>query len=302
MRKRRLQVRRNRRNHNYLWMLTFLIIIPVIAVLIGSRITERIMIPVLYSDNILEEEVLSDIINNNDETEVDEVDGKEDDTTETIEKTENIMQLEGLEDTEILPLSIYMIQVASVSSTSNIEGLVEELNEKKLSHLIYRMENSYKIYTLGLTNREYIEEQLPAIREFYPDAYISEIHLPAKNINYSETDENIGENIIKDLNSLIVIIDKQAKEWYNFIKGEGKLSQYRDLLEEQQELMTQLSEKLDTDDWPEGLPEKQAIEKMVLHQEGNIKKSTELLEDQENAYRIHSLFLDSLFRTLETIK
>ncbi|AOY76837.1 SPOR domain-containing protein [Clostridium formicaceticum] len=296
MRKRRLKIRRNKRSFNYFWVITFLIIIPVTAVLIGSRITERIVVPVLYSDSPLEEGILSDIINNSDDNDETEV------VDEVETNAETITPLEEVEDTELLPLSIYMIQIASVSDTSNIEELVEELNEKKLSHIVYKIDNAYKVYTLGLTDRGYVEEQLPSIRAFYPDAYISELHLPAKKITYSKDEEETGKNIVKDLNSLIVIIDKQAKEWYNFIKGEGELNQYSKLLTEHQVLMTQLSERLDTDVWPEGLPEKKAIEKMVLHQEGNIKKTTELLEDKENLYRVHSLFLDSLFRTLETIK
>lgn len=300
MRRSRFNTMRSRRNYNYILIILFLIIIPLVAIFLGSRITERIVMPVLYSDLPLEEDVLKEMIDpedlktNNETVNTDEAINKENEGT-NLESGEQ-------STSNILPLSVYMIQIASVSDTTNMEKFVEELNEKELSHLIYKIDNSYKVYTLGFTNRQFVETQLPYVREYYPDAYISEIHLPAKKISYDKSKERLSEGIIKDINSLIEIMDKQAKEWYNFINDENELSAYQELLKQQEVLVVQLLEKIKDENIPDGLPKSEILEKMIHHQESNIKRSLEVLKEEENIYRLHSLFLDSLFRTLETIK
>ncbi|SDK59014.1 hypothetical protein [Natronincola ferrireducens] len=298
MRGKRFAVRRTKRNYNYGLIILFLVIIPLSAIFIGSRITERLVMPVLYSDMTLEEEELQGIINDEEEVIFIEED-------EEIEESGNQVKNNGEEDMiykDLSPLSIYMIQVASVSDTSNIEDFIAELNENKLSHLIYKMDNVYKVYTLGLTEREFVEGQLPKVKEFYPDAYISEVHSASKKLTYPKTQQQLGDGIVKELNSLIEIMDKQSKEWYNFIEKEGELRSYKELLLEQEKIVKRLAESIQDKELPEGIPEKKVIDKMLYHQESNIKRSQELLEDEENLYRVHSLFLDSIFRILETIK
>ncbi|SES75486.1 hypothetical protein SAMN05660297_00512 [Natronincola peptidivorans] len=299
MRKRRFKTKQTKRKNNYYLILLFIIIIPITAVFIGSRITERVVIPVLHSNPTLEEGELNAIINVNEEEDLSQ------ENTENHQEDES--KISTTQETELItnklhPLSMYMIQVASVSDTSNIEAFVEELNEKNLPHLIYKLDNAYKIYTLGLTRRSLVESQLQKIREYYPDAYISEIHLPSKEVSYTKDMEAESKIIIKEINSLIEIMDKQAEEWYNFIEKESELNQYKELLIEQQEIIEQLAENLKEDLVIEGISEKKEIEKMIYHQESNTKRALELLENEDNIYRIHSLYLDSIFRTLETIK
>lgn len=298
MRRKRFRAMKIRKNYNYTLIILFLIVIPLVAIFLGSRITERIVMPVLYSDLPLEEDVLEEIINS------DNLNDESSDNEEILNQESEVNNdvLEEQATSDLLPLSVFMIQIASVSDTANIESFVEELNEKKLPHLIYKIDNAYKVYILGLTNRMFVETQLPYAREYYPDAYISEIHLPAKKISYDKSKEETSEGIIKDLNSLIEIMDKQAKEWYNFINKQSELDTYKELLIQQQTLAGQLLEKVKDENIPEGLPKSENIEKMIHHQESNIKHSLELLEDEENIYRLHSLFLDNLFRMLETIK
>ncbi|MCC5911605.1 MAG: hypothetical protein JJT76_14315 [Clostridiaceae bacterium] len=303
MRKSRFKVRRQRKNHNYFFVLLFIIIIPLAAIFIGSKITQSVILPVLYSDVTLEDEDLDEILNSTIFTENEQQQEKTTDMQEeNVEENKTLVEKEESGHIKTLPLSVYLIQIASVSDTTNIESLVAELNDNKLSNLIYKMDNSYKVYTLGLTERVLVESRLENVREFYPDAYISEIHLPSKRVGYSQDEEELAEDIVKDFNSLIEIMDKQSREWYNFIEKEGNLSAYKELLEEQKQIIASLTQTITDKNLPKGLPEKKIIEKMTYHQESNIKHSIEFMEDSDNNYRIHSLFLDSLFRMLEVIK
>lgn len=302
MRRTRIRSKKNKRNNSLALAIFFLIVIPIVAVFIGSRITERIVIPVLRPDSVRQDEDLTKMINSDDFDDIDPEFTTEENSKNEYEKELSKNEFEEDVYINILPLSVYMIQVASVSDTTNIEKFVEELNEKELSHLIYKLDNAYKVYTLGSTDRKFVENQLPMIRQYYPDAYISEIHLPSKKISYSKTDNNASKNIVNDLNSLIEIIDKQAEEWYNFINKEKQLDQYKQLLVEQQSILEELLTKVNNNDIPSELPNSDAIEKMIFHQENNIKSSLEILKENEKIYRVHSLFLDSLFRIVETIK
>lgn len=297
MRRRRLKAGKIRKRYNYFLIILFVIIIPLSAILIGSRITERIMMPVLYS-GVLDEEELSDITNEDFHiTEINELSNKDNESY-----SDDISATGEMLNESLSPLSAYVIQIASVSDAENAETFIEELNARKLPHIIYKMGNAYKVYTLGSTNRSLIEEELLDIREFYPDAYISEVHLLSKELSYPKSKEKVCGEIINGINSLIKIMDKQSKEWYNFVKKEGKLDDYVEVLIEEKELVKKLSMCIKNNDLPDNFLEKETIEKMLVHKENNIKLSLELLEDKENLHKVHSLFLDGLFRTLEIIK
>lgn len=296
MRKRRLKVRKARRKYNYFIIILF-IIIPLIAVFIGSRITESIMIPVLYP-SISGDEKLLDIINEDFDVEK----TNEPHKTEDEFQDKDISQREEIVNSNFSPLSIYLLQVASVSSTDSAEEFAKELNERKLPHLIYNMDNTYKVYTLGATDRDSIEEELTNIRVYYPDAYINEIHLPPKKLAYPKSQEKVYQNIIKDINALIKIMDKNSKEWYNFVKKEGKIDTYVELLVEEKEIVKKISNDIKDNDLLEDSLNTELLTKALLHQEKNIETSLELIEDIENLHKVHSLFLDGLFRMLEIIK
>ncbi len=301
---RRIGFKRKKGRIDYKLMLIIfsLIFIPIASIIIGSKITEKMVIPVLYPDFELEENIIDDLLDLEEETLADDEKGDE---KENMDTQNNIMEPNYSKETvqdSIQPVSIYMIQIASLSDIGNIENLVEELNGKGLSHLIYKMDKSYKVYVLAFTNKNFLEDQLSNIKIHYPDAYISEINLPKRIINYSQENAQETAKVIKDLNSLIEIMDKQSKEWYNFIEKEGELTPYKELLIEQQAIITQLLEKHNYHDLPEKMPKWEAIEKMILHHEKNIKSSIEIIEGGEGFHKIHSLYLDNLFRTLETIK
>lgn len=198
---------------------------------------------------------------------------------------------------EIKPISIYTIQIASITDRSNIDNLIGELNDKELPHLIYSVDNKFKIFTYGSTRRSFIETKLEKVREHYPDAFISEMYLPKKTVRYNEDDKGV-EEIIEAINNIIELIDKQSEEWYNY----GGTSAYTDLLNKHEELIENLSGKIAEKNFSKEYFNKNAMEKALIYQLNNINTSLELIESSKEEHRIHSLYLDSLFRVVELTK
>jgi hypothetical protein len=236
MRRNRIKVRKNFKKKNLLILILFLLILPLTAVYIGLRITERWVMPALYSDYIINDELLENSIIQNENNE------------EQNDLGENGNAL--LEVGEIQPITIFMIQVASVSSTESIESLIGELNQNNLSHIVYKTDNIYKVYTLGLTERNIAEEKLVEIRLLYPDAFISEVRIPSKKLSYSKSGDSSVENFIAIFNNLIQVMNQQAEEWNRFYKGEEPL-QYAELLNKHQEVLVQLTENMESSSLPE---------------------------------------------------
>ncbi len=296
MKKNRMMLKRNKRRGNILLVLIFGMILPVMAIYIGLHITKMWVSPVLNS-----EEGNSIIALENNEV---KDNGEDNNKSETTEENKNNNKINYIK-AEIEPFSVYTIQIASLADNKNVDDFIGALNDQKLAHLIYKTDNSYKVYVSGGTKRTHVETELVKVKTLYPDAYISEVHPLVKNVEYPQ-DERAEklETIITDLNEVIKTMDKQGEAWYNYFVSEGSLDNYVELLKIQQNLLVKLSEKISGVELPEGFFKKGIVEKMIAYQEGNIKRSLELYEENEvdNAHRLHSLFLDNLFRIVEIIK
>ena len=287
MKRSRMGIKRNRRKGTLIFVIIFCIVLPATAIYLGLKFTEKVMLPVLNGDVVIPDGIELD--DNNIDQEVD--------------NTSN--QTKSIETVEIKPLNIYTIQVASLNDTQNADKFINSLTSEKLANLVYKIDNSYKVYTMGATKRSIIEENIGHIKEYYPDAYISEIYVPAKKIEY---DANSSEVTMKDMsqkiNNLIDNMDLLSDEWNNLIQKRGEKGKYVELLKKQQSLLQELSDSSSNATYPSSFQRKSSIEKLLEFQAGNITKAIELLEasGEEVDFRIHSLYLDSLFRIVEVIK
>lgn len=299
MRKSRIGIRRRQRRINIGVAIFFLVILPITAVAIGSRITEWLVIPTINTDNILKPpsgitlEGSGDVEDGSIEKEVNnikdvtEVSGKEEINTET---------------TNQKSLSAYMIQIASISDNKNIESLIEQLNSYSFPHIIYKLDNIYKVYTFGSTKREDIEKKLDNVREVYADAYIGQIYIPQKQIHYSSVENNGTKEVIDNMNLLIEILDQSSETLYKFINAEGTLEEYKEVLINHQKLLAQMSEKINDVKLPKEFANVEDIKKMIEYQEKDILESLKIIEEERETYQLQNHFLDSLFRTIEVIK
>ncbi|QUH26041.1 SPOR domain-containing protein [Serpentinicella alkaliphila] len=258
----------------------FCILLPVGAIYIGLKITENWIVPVFDSSELLGDNTQEILLPGQEEKQ------------EEKEVESNLTEVG-----EIKPLAVYAIQIASIADRSNIDKLIGELNNKGLPHLIYSVDNKFKIFTHGSTKRADVEGKIDEVKGHYPDAFISEMFLPKKVVKYDEKDSIVAE-IIGDINNIIELIDKQSEEWYNY----GGSSTYVELLNKHEELLDNLNIKITDDKFSGRYFNKSAFEKAVIYQKNNINSSKELLESKENNHRIHSLYLDSLFRVVEFTK
>lgn len=295
MRRSRLGIKRRQNRINSVIAVIFLVILPIVAVIVGLRITELLVIPTINTDDMLRSPGDIGLV---DKILVDKTDdvsnGKDAVQAENKESNTNRINLNSI--------TAYVIQIASLSDSTNIESLIEELNRSQLSHVVYRTDNKYKIYTSGFTKREYAEEKLEEIRILYPDAYISEIYASENLIAYSVPNEENTKAIIEELNHLGVSLNSSSDIIYNLSKKEGNLDDYREVLGEQQKKLEELSKKLEQVSPSSDSQLYSEVKKMVENVEKNINKSNEIINTGQYSHLLHTYFLDSLFRVIETAK
>lgn len=297
MRPVRRMVRRKNRRVNLFMLLFICIVIPATAIYVGLRITEKWVSPVLNP----EEQDFNFVVDQEKDETIDESEVPSESEEET--PVETMEQTTGRE-AQIKPLSVYAIQIASLGDTSNIDKMINQLNENKLPYLVYQMDNSYKVFVKGATRRNRVEGALEEVKGLYPDAYISELLLPKTVVSINEEKDSEIEALITNLNETIDLMDNQAEEWYNFFEKEGDLNSYSELLKKQQKILGEITNIIGSKSLPSSFSKDDALEKMIHYQESNINRSLELIEENnsENLYKLHSLYLDSLFRIVEVIK
>lgn len=294
MRRSRIGMRKKKRQINIMLIIFFFIILPITAVTIGSRITEWLVIPTINTENMLQAPGNMDIENpsspdNNSETEVNS-------NEEEADKKEL-----NIENVKLNSLLVYAIQVASLSNDSNIESFTTELENYNFPHIIYKIDDVYKVYTYGSTKRENIENKLDIVREVYPDAYIDEMYISEKKVEYSEDVEANVKDVISNINSLINIMDQSSDKLYEFINKESSLEKYNQTLVKHKEILELISEDIGNINEDTGSINIMAIKNMIEYQNQNIEKTLNMKDDMDEL-RLYNYFLDNLFRIIELLK
>jgi len=291
----RIGIRKKRKKTNIIMVLLFLFILPVMALIIGSKITEWWVIPTINTD---------DILGLRDET-IFEEDGKAaGGAQEEINGAEHTTGGKGTdgETANLNSISIYMIQVASVSDNKNTESLIEELSSCNLPHFVYKSGDTYKIYTFVSTNRGDIEDKIDRVREIYKDAYIGQMHIPQKQVQYL-CEENKGtKEFIEDMNSLLELLKQSSDNLYSLDGEETKLNEYKGILEKHQKLLGQMLERVDRTNLPKDFTNVDDIKNMIEYQTKNITESLKIIEKKQEPYKLQGYLSDNLFSAIEVIK
>lgn len=291
MKRSKIGIRRKNNKTNIIIVLLFLFILPIVAVVIGSRITEWWVIPTINTDDILKPS--------------EEVVFKEDDMQEEVNDIDHEVgekELDGKEIINLNSISVYMIQIASISDNKNIELLIKELSNHNLPHITYKLDDIYKVYTFVSTKRENIEGKIDKVREIYEDAYIGQMHIPQKQIQYLSNKNKGTKEVIEDMNVLLGLLEQSSDSLYKLDREEAKLDEYKGILENHQKLLGQISEKINNIELPKDFANINDIKKMVEHQEKNIVESLKVMEERQDLYKLQNYFFDSLFRTIEIIR
>ena len=291
----RIGIRKKQKKTNIIIVLLFLFILPVMAVIIGSKITEWWVIPTINTDDILglQDETISEGGGKAAGDVQDEING----TDHTTGKKES----DG-ETVNLNSISIYMVQVASISDNKNTELLIEELNNCNLPHVIYKSDNTYKVYTFVSTRKGDMENKIDRVREIYKDAYIGQMHIPQKQVQYLGEENKGTKEFIGDMNSLLELLKQSSDSLYSPDSEEIKLNEYKGILERHQKLLGQMLEKVGKTNLPKDFANADDIKKMIEYQEKNITESLEMIEKKQEPYKIQSRFSDNLFRTVDIIK
>lgn len=291
----RIGIRKKRKKTNIIIVLLFLFILPVAAVIIGSKITEWWVIPTINTDDILglPDETVSEGGDRAAGDAPDKING----TDHTTGKKESVGETVNLNS-----ISIYMIQVASISDDKNTKLLIEELDNCNLPHVIYKSDNAYKVYTFVSTRKGDMEDKIDRVREIYKDAYIGQMHIPQKQIRYLGEENKGTKEFIDDMNSLLGLLKQSSDSLYSTGSEETKLNEYKEILERHQKLLGQMLDKIGKTNLPEDFANADDVKRMIEHQEGNITESLKMIEKKQELYKLQSYFSDNLFRTIEVIK
>ncbi len=291
----KIGIRKKQKKTNIIIAVLFLFLLPVIAITIGSKITEWWVIPTINTDDMLKspEEI---VLKENGELEDDTIQEKNDTDSEV--KGEELNQ----KNANLNSISIYMIQIASISDNKNIELLAEELDNHNLPHITYKLDDMYKIYTFASTRREDVESKIDEVKEIYEDAYIGQMHIPQKQIQYLDEENKGTKEFIEDMNLLLELLEQSSDNIYKSYSEESKLSKYKEILGNHKKLLEQMLEKVNNTELPKNFVAKDDIKNMIEHQEKNITESLKIIEGKQEMYKLQNYFLDNLFKTVEIIK
>ncbi len=291
----KIGIRKKQKKANIIIAVLFLFLLPVIAITIGSKITEWWVIPTISTDDMLKspEEI---VLKENDELEDDTIQEKNDTYSEV--KGEELNQ----KNANLNSISIYMIQIASISDNKNIELLAEELDNHNLPHITYKLDDMYKIYTFASTRREDVESKIDEVKEIYEDAYIGQMHIPQKQIQYLDEENKGTKEFIEDMNLLLELLEQSSNNIYKSYNERSKLDKYKEILGNHKKLLEQMLEKINNTELPKNFVGKDDIKNMIEHQEKNITESLKIIEGKQEMYKLQNYFLDNLFKTVEIIK
>lgn len=291
----KIGIRKKQKKTNIIIAVLFLFLLPVIAITIGSKITEWWVIPTINTDDMLKspEEI---VLKENGESEDDTIQEKNDTDSEV--KREELNQ----KNANLNSISIYMIQIASISDNKNIELLAEELDNHNLPHITYKLDDMYKIYTFASTIREDVESKIDEVKEIYEDAYIGQMHIPQKQIQYLDEENKGTKEFIEDMNLLLELLEQSSSNIYKSYNEGSKLGKYKEILENHKKLLEQMLEKVNNTELPKNFVGKDDIKNMIEHQEKNITESLKIIEGKQEMYKLQNYFLDNLFKTVEIIK
>lgn len=297
MKRSRIGIRKRQRRIAIGMALFFLVVLPIVAVIIGHKITEWVVVPTINTADMLKSPMDDPLETGRIEEEDKEEEGGLEETGE-----KEIEAGAKSEAVNLDPLSLYMIQIASVSEDKNIETLANELHNHRFPYIIYKMDNAFKVFTFGATERAYIEEKLEEVREIYPDAYIGQMHIPKKEVNYLSDESDVTKDLVDCMNLIIDMADQSSKIVYSSIDTEEGLNKYKEILLEHEKILGQMSEKINNGSIAEKFASKEDIKKMIDHQGKNISESLKLIEGNQDLYKVQNYFIDSLFRIMEVHK
>lgn len=114
---------------------------------------------------------------------------------------------------ELKQKTISMVQLASLSSSSNADAFIQEALSKNMSSFKIEKDGTYKVGSSGFFDNEKLSASLDYAREIYKDAFITTVTLPKKTIKIG-SEENINtdllQNTIDEYFSLLKYFDDYA--------------------------------------------------------------------------------------------
>ncbi len=294
MKRSRIGIRKRQKRVNKTIAILFLLILPIVAVAIGSRITKWWIVPTINTEDILKPQ--TDIVFKEDNEKKENPKIVKETTQEVVEKE---LDREAI---KLDSISLYMIQVASISNNKNIELLIEELSNHNLPHTTYKLDDTYKIYTYVSTEREDIEEKMGKVKEIYEDAYMGQIHIPERQVHYIKEENDGSREVIENINLLLELLDKSSNKLCKSINGEIQVDEYKEILENHNKILGQITEKINNTKLPEGFASNSDIKEMVEDHKKNISQSLKLMEEGGSLHKVQNYFYDSLFKTIDMIQ
>ena len=206
--------------------LIIVVVLIVLAPLIGYFGTKYILLSMNKESNesIIEEPINEEQI---DEEQIDEEPMEDSLSNDTTDEIINY-------SIELKQKSISMIQLASLSSSSNADAFIKEALNKNINSFKYEKDGLYKVMFSAYLDNEEIGTALNYIRETYSDAFITSVNLSAKTIEIksSETiDIEILQNTVDEYFSVMNLFDDYAKAIISQSNVDGIASQMQNSLQ-----------------------------------------------------------------------
>ncbi|WZL74676.1 SPOR domain-containing protein [Clostridiaceae bacterium 35-E11] len=203
MRQSRIKSRKEYKGQKIGIIILFTILLPVISIGIGYLGAKHLILPNLFSKEIITEEL-------NTSTNVEDVEVEIHKEEESPESAEETRQEDYINTFEIKGLDIFGIQVGSFSTKENAQSLIKELNRKGMGGYIW-YDDKYKVITAAMLERESIDILITEVKQEYAEAFIVTQNVPTRAVKYGKEDAKYVSLLEKQNIKLIEIFQGLSK-------------------------------------------------------------------------------------------
>lgn len=210
MRQSRAKIRREYKGQKVGMIIVFVILLPIVSIGLGYLGAKYLILPNLFSKQIITEESDPKPKTVNAENHKDK---------EVPQSTKETPREAYVNTFEIQGLDIFAIQVGSFSTKENAQGLIEELNNRGMGGYIWH-NNGYKVITAAMLDRESIDMCMTEIKKVYDEAFVVTQNIPTRAVRYGKEDSKYVTSL-QDQNIKLIEIFQSLSKTIKQMETEG---------------------------------------------------------------------------------
>lgn len=188
-------------------------------------------------------------------------------------------------------MDVYLIQVGSFESESDVEDIQNKLDKNKMPNSVLEVDNFKKVQTYISTEEENLRLKLSSVKKIFSDAFLTKLEIPILSLEYTN-DYTYVKNIADNLNDLLGSY-KEEMTYYSQNSQKIDLNDYQKLLNDRKTILDKLNKELKKIDYSQLNVFKSSLLSYSSQIDNNIELSLQGIK-QDNLNKCESLLISSI--------